>query len=86
MFHDIIPENDWLGYWGKHMKATAFKTVREYQKVIRCSFQDVLRQNRAAERNHLAQGKIFSWDPTTPYHFEFISLGQSLPRIVSNWT
>ncbi|KAJ7318897.1 Tubulin polyglutamylase ttll4 [Desmophyllum pertusum] len=25
--------NDWLGYWGKHMKATCFKTVREYQKV-----------------------------------------------------
>jgi len=25
--------NDWLGYWGKHMKATCFKAVREYQKV-----------------------------------------------------
>lgn len=25
--------NDWLGYWGKHMKANCFKTVREYQKV-----------------------------------------------------
>jgi hypothetical protein len=28
-----VTENDWLGYWGKHMKATAFKTVRECQKV-----------------------------------------------------
>lgn len=25
--------NDWLGYWGKHMKASCFKSVREYQKV-----------------------------------------------------
>ena len=25
--------NDWLGYWGKHMKANCFKAVREYQKV-----------------------------------------------------
>ncbi|XP_038076530.1 tubulin polyglutamylase TTLL4-like isoform X2 [Patiria miniata] len=25
--------NEWLGYWGKHMKANAFKVVREYQKV-----------------------------------------------------
>ncbi|XP_068716224.1 tubulin monoglutamylase TTLL4-like [Montipora foliosa] len=25
--------NDWLGYWGKHMKANCFKSVREYQKV-----------------------------------------------------
>ncbi|KAK2570041.1 Tubulin monoglutamylase TTLL4 [Acropora cervicornis] len=24
--------NDWLGYWGKHMKASCFKSVREYQK------------------------------------------------------
>lgn len=26
-------EHDWLGYWGKHMKAPAFKTIRSYQKV-----------------------------------------------------
>ncbi|CAD5117210.1 DgyrCDS6006 [Dimorphilus gyrociliatus] len=26
-------EHDWLGYWGKHMKAPAFKTIRPYQKV-----------------------------------------------------
>ncbi|XP_046846125.1 tubulin monoglutamylase TTLL4-like [Xenia sp. Carnegie-2017] len=26
-------KNDWLGYWGRHMKATGFKAVREYQKV-----------------------------------------------------
>ena len=25
--------NDWLGYWGKHMKANCFKSVRDYQKV-----------------------------------------------------
>ncbi|XP_022080086.1 tubulin polyglutamylase TTLL4-like isoform X2 [Acanthaster planci] len=25
--------NEWLGYWGKHMKANAFKMVREHQKV-----------------------------------------------------
>ncbi|XP_031549397.1 tubulin polyglutamylase TTLL4-like isoform X2 [Actinia tenebrosa] len=25
--------NDWLGYWGKHMKGTAFKSIREHQKV-----------------------------------------------------
>lgn len=30
--------NDWLGYWGKHMKASCFKTVREYQKVRRTNF------------------------------------------------
>ncbi len=29
-----LPESyDWLGYWGKHMKAQGFKTIREYQKV-----------------------------------------------------
>ncbi|XP_028398329.1 tubulin polyglutamylase TTLL4-like isoform X2 [Dendronephthya gigantea] len=26
-------KSDWLGYWGKHMKAAAFKSVREHQKV-----------------------------------------------------
>ncbi len=25
--------NDWLGYWGKHMKAQGFKAIKEYQKV-----------------------------------------------------
>ncbi|EDV27289.1 uncharacterized protein TRIADDRAFT_22586, partial [Trichoplax adhaerens] len=25
--------NEWLGYWGKHMKSEMFKTVKEYQKV-----------------------------------------------------
>ncbi|KAK3748193.1 hypothetical protein QZH41_012997 [Actinostola sp. cb2023] len=25
--------SEWIGYWGKHMKATAFKSIREYQKV-----------------------------------------------------
>jgi len=30
----FISENhDWLGYWGKHMKAQGFKAIREYQKV-----------------------------------------------------
>ncbi|ELU15475.1 hypothetical protein CAPTEDRAFT_121093, partial [Capitella teleta] len=24
---------DWIGYWGKHMKAQGFKAIREYQKV-----------------------------------------------------
>ncbi|XP_071479544.1 tubulin monoglutamylase TTLL4-like [Diadema antillarum] len=25
--------NEWLGYWGKHMKAAGFKAIRDYQKV-----------------------------------------------------
>ncbi|CAH1789660.1 unnamed protein product [Owenia fusiformis] len=25
--------HDWIGYWGKHMKAPGFKAIREYQKV-----------------------------------------------------
>ncbi|XP_035688484.1 tubulin polyglutamylase TTLL4-like [Branchiostoma floridae] len=25
--------NDWLGYWGKHMKSNGFRSVREFQKV-----------------------------------------------------
>ncbi len=25
--------HDWIGYWGKHMKAQGFRTVKEYQKV-----------------------------------------------------
>ncbi|XP_033639693.1 tubulin polyglutamylase TTLL4-like isoform X1 [Asterias rubens] len=25
--------NEWMGYWGKHMKAAAFKVVKDYQKV-----------------------------------------------------
>lgn len=29
----MLGSSDWIGYWGKHMKATAFKSVREYQKV-----------------------------------------------------
>lgn len=33
----LIGCSDWIGYWGKHMKATAFKSVREYQKVRRLS-------------------------------------------------
>lgn len=35
----LIGCSDWIGYWGKHMKATAFKSVREYQKVITSSKQ-----------------------------------------------
>lgn len=25
--------NDWLGYWGHHMKSTSFRTIKEHQKV-----------------------------------------------------
>lgn len=34
-----LAENyDWIGYWGKHMKAQGFKTIREYQKVSMASW------------------------------------------------
>ena len=29
----VSESHDWLGYWGKHMKATGFRTVKDYQKV-----------------------------------------------------
>ena len=33
MFSHTLENHDWIGYWGKHMKAQGFKTIREYQKV-----------------------------------------------------
>ena len=33
MFYFLAENHDWIGYWGKHMKAPGFKVIREYQKV-----------------------------------------------------
>ena len=39
LFEHFETGNDWLGYWGKHMKANCFKAVREYQKVRKSNYQ-----------------------------------------------
>ena len=40
VFFLCLGATDWLGYWGKHMRATCFKGVREYQKVNTCDLQN----------------------------------------------
>ncbi|XP_041478656.1 tubulin polyglutamylase TTLL4-like isoform X1 [Lytechinus variegatus] len=48
--------NEWLGYWGKHMKASGFKSIREYQKVnhVPGSFQ-IGRKDRLWRNLHRMQ-------------------------------
>ena len=33
MYFVFLENNDWIGYWGKHMKAQGFKSIHDYQKV-----------------------------------------------------
>ena len=30
---DMSERREWIGYWGKHMKATAFRNIHPHQKV-----------------------------------------------------
>ncbi|XP_070565987.1 tubulin monoglutamylase TTLL4-like [Ptychodera flava] len=62
--------HDWLGYWGKHMKAQGFKAIREYQKVNHFpgSFQigrkDRLWRNLSKMQLHFGK-KDFGFFPQT---------------------
>ena len=42
IFLNCTENHDWLGYWGKHMKAQGFKAIREYQKVGLCRSQTII--------------------------------------------
>eukprot|EP00057_Strongylocentrotus_purpuratus_P028024 XP_011682498.1 PREDICTED: tubulin polyglutamylase TTLL4 isoform X4 [Strongylocentrotus purpuratus] len=55
-FRSTKKANEWLGYWGKHMKASAFKSIREYQKVnhVPGSFQ-IGRKDRLWRNLHRMQ-------------------------------
>ncbi|XP_072021319.1 tubulin monoglutamylase TTLL4-like [Amphiura filiformis] len=62
--------NEWLGYWGKHMKASGFKVIKEYQKVnhLPGSFQigrkDRLWRNLSRMQVHFGK-KDFGFVPQT---------------------
>nr|XP_006821072.1 PREDICTED: tubulin polyglutamylase TTLL4-like [Saccoglossus kowalevskii] len=79
-FRATKKSHDWLGYWGKHMKAIGFKAVREYQKVNHFpgSFQigrkDRLWRNLSRMQVHFGK-KEFGFFPQTfvlPYDIKLL--------------
>ncbi|XP_032234544.2 tubulin monoglutamylase TTLL4 isoform X2 [Nematostella vectensis] len=72
--------HDWLGYWGKHMKSTTFKSIREYQKVnhfpgtFQIGRKDRLWRNLSKMMVHHGK-KEFGFLPQTyvlPYDFKLL--------------
>ncbi|XP_033108260.1 tubulin polyglutamylase TTLL4-like [Anneissia japonica] len=69
-FRATKKSNEWIGYWGKHMKASGFKGLRDYQKMnhIPGSFQigrkDRLWRNLSRMQVHFGK-KDFNFFPQT---------------------
>ncbi|XP_077978246.1 tubulin monoglutamylase TTLL4-like [Glandiceps talaboti] len=79
-FRATKKSHEWLGYWGKHMKAQGFKAIREYQKVNHFpgSFQigrkDRLWRNLSKMQLHFGK-KDFGFFPQTfvlPYDLKLL--------------
>ena len=66
----FLVDGDWLGTWGKHMKALCFKTVKEYQKInhfpgtFQIGRKDRLWRNLCKMQAHYGK-KEFSFFPQT---------------------